>query len=182
MKPRIKKVLFILALLSPIAFIYGQPEDRRLRLREFVVMGYQGIQLELSSGKGPYVRTLLELLNTPASAEKKTVDQLKSLVKTHPNIMDFADQVALLEGVASAEAAAMANVPVPSGPDVFSGDRLTNALEHLTRGMTIKVTLKTGEQLKGTFTDYVGKRLWIRGAARRTVHRDDILAIEAPKL
>ena len=178
---RAARTLSFLIALTATSFIAAQSDDRNQRTREFVVMGYQGLRIELTSGKGPYLRTLMDLLRTPTEAETKTTDQLKALLKIYPNIMDFADQVIML-GVKTEETAKiMAEVPVPSGPGIATGDKLVNALEHLTRGMAITVTLKTGEKLKGTYAEYTAKRLWIRGAARRSVHLDDILALESPK-
>lgn len=156
--------------------------DGNLRAREFVVMGYQGLQLELRSGTGPYLTTLFDLLGIPSDMEAKTTEQLKVLLKANTNIMDFADRVVELGQATRETAQIIANTPVPSGPGIYSGDTLVNALEHLTRGMAITVTLKTGEQLKGLFGEYSGKRLWLRGASKRTVHIDDILAVEAPEL
>ncbi len=161
---------------------WSQTDDQNLRAREFVVMGYQGLRLELTSGTGPYMKTLFDLLRIPSDMEIKTTEQLKMLLKKDTNIMDFADRVVELGQVTRETAQIMADTPVPSGPGIYSGDGLTNALEHLTRGMAVTVTLKTGEQLKGFFSDYNGKRLWLRGASRRTVHLDDILAVEAPDL
>jgi hypothetical protein len=181
MKAAVKTASF-LALLTTTALISAHSSDSQPRTREFVVMGYQGIQIDLASGKGPYLRTLLELLQTPADAEIKTIEQLKAAFKTYPNIMDFADQVVLLGTKGEAAAKVMAEVPVPQGSGIYSGDKLVHALEHLTRGMGVKVTLKTGEQLKGTFVEYSAKRLWIRGGTRRAVFLDDILALEAPDL
>jgi hypothetical protein len=181
MKPAVK-ILSLLTILASASVVFGEFSDQGQRTKEFVVMGYQGIQIDLTSGKGPYLRTLLDLLNTPVDAETKTTAQLKSLLKTHSNIMDFADQVVLLGTKAEEVTKAMAEVPVPSGPGIYTGDKLVNALQHLTRGMAVTVTLKTGEQLKGTFVEYSAKRLWIRGADRRVVSLDDILALEAPQL
>lgn len=162
----------------------GGNEDQEQRVRAFVVMGYQGIYGELAAAKGPYVRTLLDLLRTPPEAESRTADQLRALIKRHPNIMDFADQVLLLRagGPSGAAAANAAPAMVPDGPGVYSGEDLVNALEHLTRGMAVTVHMKTGEQLKGTFSDYAAKRLWLRGASRRSIQVDEILALEAPQL
>ncbi len=182
MKPAIRPALMLLALFSLSTLTYGNDDDCRVRIREFVVMGYQGIQIDLMSGKGPYLRTLLDLLKIPTDAEKKTTDQLASLGKANLNIMDFADQVVLLGTEVQASAMAMADVPVPKGPGIYTGEKLMNALEHLARGMGITVTLKTGERLKGMFVDYSARRLWIRGAFRRVVSLDDILALEAPQL
>jgi hypothetical protein len=145
-------------------------------------MGYQGIGIDLESGKGPYLRTLLDLLRTPAGEESPTSDRLRNLFKTYPNIMDFADHVIPLISMSVETSTGPARVLIPPGPGVYSGDDVVNALEHLTRGMAITVTLKTGEQLKGTFSEYSSKRLWIRGATRKSVLLEAILAIEAPRL
>ncbi len=176
-------ISFLFIGLTAYGSVRAQADDQIHRTREFVVMGYHGIQMDLGSGKGPYLRTLNDLLRTPAEAEGKITDQLKTLLKTYPNIMDFADQVVLLVASSSASTpVASMKMPLPSGPGVFSGEKLLSALEHLTRGMEITVYLKTGEQLKGMFAEYSARRLWVRGAARRSVFLDDILALEAPQL
>lgn len=170
-------LLFLLVSLP----LCAQSQDRLERTRQFVVMGYQGIHLELTSRPGPYLKTLLELLETPTDRERKTTEQLKELLKSYPNIMDFADQVVRLQSVVEKEMGAVP-VPVPQGPSIYTGEKMVDALEHLTRGMSVTVYLKTGEQLKGTFSEYTSRRLWLRGAARRTIALDDILAVDAPDL
>lgn len=175
-------VLLGLALLPASGVMAATAADQELRIREFVVMGYHGIELELQSKSGPYLRTLLELMGAPAGAEAKLTGELKGLLKARPNIMDFADQVAALRAASPAQATAPAPRPIPEGKNIYSGDRLVNALEHLTRGMEVRVTLKTGEQLKGRFSEYISKRLWLVGAARKSVSLDDISFIEAPEL
>src|SRR4051794_994041 len=82
---------------------FGQTDAQKQRVREFVVMGYQGINVELNSKKGPYLTTLMELLGAPSGAETKTRDALMALLKSNPNIMDFADRVAELPAGAPSE-------------------------------------------------------------------------------
>ncbi len=158
-------------------------DDQSLRIKEFVVMGYEGIRLELRSGNGPYLKTLTDLLNVPPTDSAKTIDQIRSFSKTFPNIMDFSDQVVALRKEQKGPAGTMeTSIPIPTGPGIYSGNKLENALSHLTRGMNVTVYLKTGEQVKGGFAEYNMRRLWLRGADRRSFLIDDILAIEAPQL
>ena len=156
--------------------------DQANRARQFIVMGYLGIQRELMAGKGPYLKTLLELLGVSSENEGKTLEKLKTIEQSFPNIMDFADHAVALDTGASQPQSIETSIPAPTGPGIYSGEKLENALEHLTRGMAITVTLKSGEQVKGSFADYSQKRLWIRELERRSIPLKDILALEAPDL
>jgi hypothetical protein len=151
------------------------------RTREFVVMGYGGIVSELRSGEGPYMRTLLELLKRNADQRTQTIDQIKSLSKAHSNIMDFADEVVKLQLDGPARDVDVA-IPVPMGPTIYSGDRLENALNHLTRGMPITIFTKGGGRASGQFEEYAAHRLWIKGTAHQSFLLSDIVAVDAPRL
>src|SRR5688572_30279336 len=67
------------------------------RTRQFVVMGYQGITLDLERGGGPYLSTLAELLGIPEGKRGRMAAEVKRLATAHPNIMDFSDQVVALQ-------------------------------------------------------------------------------------
>ena len=160
-------------------------ESAAQRTREFVVMGYEGISYELRTQPGPYLKTLVELLRVNPDQSEKTLGEVRSLARAHSNIMDFADAVAGLQSDAPLPASIEAGgeaVPVPSGPSVYSGDRLENALMHLTRGMTVTVYTKGGGRYDGRFEDYSSRRLWVTGASRRSFPVDDILAIQSSRL
>jgi hypothetical protein len=96
--------------------------------------------------------------------------------------MDFADRVLLLRRAAPANSPAVVTVVVPTGPAIYSGDKIENALNHLTRGASVTVFLKTGQQIKGVFIEYANNRLWLRGESRTSILLRDILAVEAPSL
>jgi hypothetical protein len=151
------------------------------RTKGFVVMGYQGIHFELESGEGPYLKTLMDLLRINPDERSKTIATVRQLSETYPNIMDFADNVALLQQDTAANNKETA-VLLPAGPSVYTGEKLENALTHLTRGMEITVFTKGGGQHKGRFEEYGAKRLWLKGAAKKSFRLDDILAIDASKL
>ena len=158
-----------------VAQVHARGENEgTLRSEEFVVMGYQNIISELSAGEGPYLQTLLELLHTDPLKKSDSIDKIRSLAKAVPNIMDFADQVLVLQ---SEKIAAL-----PVGASIYSGDKLDNALNHLTRGMQITVFLKEGGQFDGGFDEYAVRRLWIKNTSRHSFPFDDILAIRAPHL
>ena len=70
----------------------------------------------------------------------------------------------------------------PAGTSTYSGDKLENALNHLTKGMKITVFSKGGGQISGRFDEYTVHQLWITGALRKSFQLDDILAIDAPQL
>jgi hypothetical protein len=156
--------------------------DQGLRAKEFLVMGYQGIVVDLRSGNGAYLSTLMDLLHVPASQRSATIEQVKTLSQTYVNIMDFADRVLLLRQAAPANSPAIAAVVVPAGPSIYSGEKVENALNHLTRGAPVTVFLKTGQQTKGAFIEYANNRLWLRGESRTSILLRDILAVDAPSL
>jgi hypothetical protein len=160
--------------------------DDQQRLKEFVVMGYQGIVSDLSVGQGPYLLTLFDLTKTPANERAKAFEKIQILSKTYPNIMDFADQIVLLApaGPVTTPDASRSPVvmPVPTGPTVYSGDRLLNALDHLTRGMKVTVYTNAAEPFNGYVENYDAHRLWVRGTSRKSFPSDRILALDAPDL
>ena len=154
-------------------------DDGALRTREFVVMGYYGLRSDLEKGAGTYLDTLMALLGAPDEKRGKVADQVRELSRKHTNIMDFADQVLALRSAAAAPAEP--SVPPPAGPNVISGPGLENALSHFTRGEPVTVYLRTGERLKGVFSEFNARRLWIRGAPRRWVGLDEIAAVQTEK-
>lgn len=157
--------------------------DGALRTKEFVVMGYQGLMIDLRAGSGPYLSTLIDLLNVVSSEQPDVVTKVRSLAKSYPNIMDFADQILLMQRLNPYQSEApLTPVVMPTGPSIYSGDKLENALNHLTRGMPVTVYLKNGQQVKGDFIEYDNSRLWLRGETRKSILQRDILAVDAPKL
>ncbi len=177
----IRKYFFGTLLALPLAcssLHAGNPQ----RAKEFIVMGYEGILYELKSGEGPYLRTLLELLAINSDDHSKTIEKTKAMAKSYPNIMDFAEQVIQLEQQPGKNGPLIETPPLPSGPGVYSGDQLENALNHLTRGMKITVVTKGGARFRGQFEEFVIRRLWVSGATRKSFHLKDILALEAPQL
>jgi hypothetical protein len=151
--------------------------SRSLRVREFAVMGYQGILNDISAGKGPYVNSLLNLLAVPADQVPQTIDQIKSLAQRYPNIMDFADRVA-------ADVAPKTAPALPTDRKLISGSELENALQHLGRGMQVTAYLQNGDTLKGRVIEYDSGRLLIRTVDRKSkvCRIADIRALEAPNL
>lgn len=146
-------------------------------------MGYQGILFDLRSGDGPYLKTLTELLGTNSDDRAKIIKEIRTLSNTQLNIMDFADNVIKLQSAtAPGAAAAPAQIVMPTGPSIYSGDELEKALHHLTRGMSVTVYTKGGMRVTGQFEDYNAKRLWLKDTARKSFLLDEILAIDAPRL
>lgn len=180
-----KSKVFLMTLLVLISLrVNGFSFDEKSqRAKEFIVMGYQGIIFEINSGSGAYIKTLMDLLNVSSDQKEQTLEKVRSLSKSNLNIMDFADQVLLLQGSNSSTlSTSAAVVPIPTGKSIYSGDKLENALNHLTRGMGVTIFAKSGDQYKGRFEEYSVKRLSIRGASKKSFHLNDILAIDAPDL
>ncbi len=160
-----------------------------LRTKEFLVMGYEGLQHDLASGRGPYVATLMDLLQVPPDRQGAAIARVQSAAASSPNIMDFADRVlAVYVSTGTAARGADTAAPLssvealPAGIALYSGDGLENALRHLGKGMRVTVYLKTGLKVSGAVSDYDAGRLSIRTPAPRTFKRDDIRALEAPEL
>jgi len=170
----------LVTLLAPVRATGADEETAsKLRARQFVVMGYLGIRSDLERGSGPYLNTLFDLLGTPASDRSALVEEIRSLAAVHLNIMDFADRVTAIH--VSSPAGAASTVPLPSGPTVHSGDSIAGALGQLTRGAPVAVYLHGGEIVEGTFVEYQARRLWLRGASRRSVLLRDIAAVNVAK-
>lgn len=152
--------------------------DASLRARQFVVMGYHGIVLDLERGSGAYLSTLADLLGVPDAEHGALAGEVQALVKAHPNIMDLADRVGDLQR--TSRAVVPTALPVPSGPNVRSGTAIEPALRHATRGTPVTVFLHGGESMSGRFVEFQTRRLWLRGASRRSVLLRDIAAVEIP--
>ncbi len=146
-------------------------------------MGYEGILFELRSAEGAYLRSLIELLETKSGQRVQAIEQIRSLSKTYPNIMDFAEQVIKLQNDAGVVVPSKeTELSLPMGRSIYSGEKLENALNHLTKGMTMTVISKSGGQFTGQFEEYSAGRLRIRGSLRKSFLLDDIRAIDAPQL
>lgn len=172
-----KKILLIaMLMMQPIATSGWAQES--LRTKEFAVMGYQGLLLECRSGKGPYLQTLSELLALPADEQRKILAEVCGLIEKYPNIMEFAEKVMAYQ---KGPVPVQVSLPLPEGPGVVQGQNLEDHLNHLTRGAHILIHTKGGAQFSGIFEEYASHRVWIRGAAKRSFHLEDIFAIEAPR-
>jgi hypothetical protein len=150
--------------------------DQAQRTKEFVVMGYVGLQADLRANGGPYLSTLLDLLGALPSEAASVTDQVRALAEQNKNIMVFAEAVTALQRETAERPEASVNLP--SGPNVVSGRGLENFLTHLTRATPLNVYLTSGDRLAGVFVEYGTGRLWLRGAARRSVPLKEILAVE----
>jgi hypothetical protein len=182
-----KPSLRVFALIGGLAFVSalcGHAEDSssQLRVKEFAVMGYEGLRYELHGREGSYTTTLMELLNVEKPQRAEISAKVRTLLDRYPNIMDFAEQVVQLRAPASTVSTTTAQMALPTGPHIYSGDRLENALNHLTRGMSVTVHLKTGARVTAPFEEYTVRRLWLKGQKRQSFRLDDIVAIEAPQL
>lgn len=184
-----------IAQLSLLAFLTASPvvlraadapaasssDDLSRRTREFVIMGYEGIRAEMKDGAGAYLKTLMELLGARGERQVVITGEVRMLLARFPNIMDFADHVAALQTSGSDFAAVETVVAPPSGPGIFSGADLENALIHLTKGSPVTAYLRSGQRERGTFADYDARKLWIRGASRRSIPLEDILAVDVSR-
>ena len=163
----------------------GAADGGPSKVKEFVVMGYQGIVQDLSAGKGSYLTSLIELLNVPPEKSTATIEQLKSLQQRYPNIMEFADQVAALQIENPSPPVPFPALPaLPTDRRLYSGDSLKNALQHLTRGMNVTVYLQNGSTIQGRVAEYDSGRLMVRmpGGKSKSCRLPDIRALEAPEL
>lgn len=166
----------------------GHLSDNQLKAKEFIVMGYQGLMSELTSGEGPYVRTLQDLLQWDPAAKASLTEQLRPLAKAYPNIMDFADHVLVQKwpvGTQHLSPATPVNAtlpPLPTTSSLYSGERLESALQHLGRGMKVTVYLRSGEKQEGRAAEYTAGYLWVRTPMMKSYKKDEIRAIDSPDL
>lgn len=65
-------------------------------VRGYIVSGYNDIRSELSKGSGPYVTTLLKMLDVPESEKDAAVKKIKALSEVYTIIPEFADHVIAL--------------------------------------------------------------------------------------
>jgi len=68
-------------------------KSRDERVKEFIIVAYTNIRSDLNAGNGPYISSLLSLLNVPQENSEEAAKTVKLIASNYPNILDFADEV-----------------------------------------------------------------------------------------
>ncbi|MBK8651897.1 MAG: PEGA domain-containing protein [Elusimicrobia bacterium] len=63
------------------------------KARGFIVTGYNNILAELVSGSGPYIASLLKLLDVPEGEMVSAIKKIRALSEVYKDIPEFADHV-----------------------------------------------------------------------------------------
>jgi hypothetical protein len=66
------------------------------KIKDFIVVGYRDIIVDLQKGSGQYLASLLDLLNLPPNQRDETIKRIRALSQAYPNIVEFADHVSEL--------------------------------------------------------------------------------------
>jgi len=85
---------------SPIAREVSLSANQKIK--DFVVISYGQLQVDLSKGTGEYLSSLLSMLNIPAAETAETVKKLRALSEVYRVIPEFADRVIDLVHTAAA--------------------------------------------------------------------------------
>ena len=73
--------------------IYG---SEKAKVKEFIVVSYGSLMIDLSRGKGDYLDSLLSMLDVKESNKNDSIRKIKSLSEIYDVIPEFAEQVANL--------------------------------------------------------------------------------------
>ena len=73
--------------------IYG---SEKAKVKEFIVVSYGSLMIDLSRGKGDYLDSLLSMLDVKESNKNDSIRKIKSLSEIYNVIPEFAEQVANL--------------------------------------------------------------------------------------
>jgi len=63
------------------------------RVKDFVVIGYNSLRVDIKNGSGPYLSSLLELLQIPENNCAGAIQTIQTLCDKYPNIVEFASQI-----------------------------------------------------------------------------------------
>ena len=73
--------------------IYG---SEKAEVKEFIVLSYRSLMVDLSRGKGDYLDSLLSMLDVKGSNKNDSIRKIKSLSEIYDVIPEFAEQIANL--------------------------------------------------------------------------------------
>jgi uncharacterized protein YceK len=73
--------------------IYG---SEKAEVKEFIVLSYRSLMVDLSRGKGDYLDSLLSMLDVKESNKNDSIRKIKSLSEIYDVIPEFAEQIANL--------------------------------------------------------------------------------------
>ena len=68
----------------------------KAKVKEFIVVSYSNLKVDLSKGKGDYLDSLLSMLGIKDSKKSDSIKKIKSLSEIYDVIPEFAEQVANL--------------------------------------------------------------------------------------
>jgi hypothetical protein len=137
---------------GPPTRVFGAVTDVSARTREFILVSFANLALEISNGSGPYLETLFSLLRIPTHQRKETLERLRATLVVYPNIMDFADAVVQLFVAREGARLEATPPPPPRNPINLSGrdsDRLSSIVTNCDQTLErsgIPATCKTASQ------------------------------------
>ena len=70
--------------------------SEKAKVKEFIVVSYASLKVDLSRGKGDYLDSLLAMLGVKDSDKIDSIKKIKSLSEIYNVIPEFAEQVANL--------------------------------------------------------------------------------------
>ena len=70
--------------------------SKKAKVKEFIVVSYRSLMVDLSRGKGDYLDSLLSMLDVKESNKNDSIRKIKSLSEIYDVIPEFAEQIANL--------------------------------------------------------------------------------------
>ena len=68
-------------------------EPVRQKAKDFIVINYQDIVVDLRKGEGQYMTSLMDMLKIPSDAKDQAIKKIRGLSEAYTNISEFADHV-----------------------------------------------------------------------------------------
>lgn len=68
-------------------------KGKKDKAREFIILSYTPLMSDLAKGSGNYLKSLLKMLEVPASDEAAAVKRMKAMSEAFPDMAQFADEV-----------------------------------------------------------------------------------------
>lgn len=68
-------------------------DNSKAKVKDFIIVSYRSLSIDISQGKGEYLSSLLNLLKVPPDKMQPAIQNFQKLMQQSSNIPDFADKV-----------------------------------------------------------------------------------------
>jgi hypothetical protein len=149
---------------SPVT---ASPSNKKII--DFIVLSYTQLMQDLKNGNGPYIDSLLAMLNIQTD-RPETIKKIKHLSEVYTVIPEFAERVTDLNRTPTSFTPVPTPMPVPTASikmTTYTGDEIAFQAERLPKNTPMKVTLKSGGQsYDGLLDQLLDDKLWLHSPTR----------------